>query len=195
MGSIRTFVALELPPAIQDGLRQISAHLQTEAQGLPLRWVPIENIHLTLKFIGDTAEANIKPISDLLQTKAKSIPAFDVSLDGLGIFPNPRRPNVIWVGLDAPKALFDLQKQLELDLSSMGFAPEKRPFSPHLTVARVRRVARPADLSRISDMVASAQIATVAAGRIDTLTLFRSELKPGGSVYNALSRSPLASAV
>lgn len=191
MASVRTFVALELPPAIQDGLRAISADLQPKTKTLPLRWVPIENIHLTLKFLGDINEANISHISDLLQSKANSTPAFDIRLNGLGVFPNPRRPNVIWVGVDAPEALQDLQGRLEVELSGLGFVPEKRPFSPHLTVARVRREARPAALKQISDIVASTHIAAV-TGRIDMLTLFRSVLKPSGSVYNPLSRSPLA---
>jgi len=189
---VRAFIALELPKAIQAGLHQVSADLQTMAKGLPLRWVPIENIHLTLKFLGDTDEANIKPISDLLKKAAKSATALEISLNGVGVFPNPRRPNVIWVGVDAPESLLDLQRQVELDLSGMGFVPEERPFSPHLTIARVRREARPADLKQISEVIASPHLPAGATGRIDTLTLFRSELKPGGAVYNPLLRSPLA---
>lgn len=191
MASVRAFVALELPPAIQDGLRAISTDLQPKTKTLPLRWVPIENIHLTLKFLGEIDEANIKIISDMLQSKAKSTPAFDVSLNGLGVFPNPRRPNVVWVGADAPEALQDLQRQLEVELSVLGFVLEKRPFSPHLTIARVRREARPADSKQISEIVASTHVAAF-SGHINTLTLYRSQLKPGGSVYNPLSRSLLA---
>lgn len=194
MGSVRAFVALELPSAIQDSLRKISADLQVKTKGLPLRLVPVEKIHITLKFLGDMDEAKVQPISDLLGAKAKSTSAFDIKLNGMGVFPSPRRPNVIWVGVIAPASLLDLQSQVEGELSSLGFVPEKRPFSAHLTIARVRREARPADLQRIAEIVASTDVAAV-TGRIDTLTLFQSQLKPSGSVYNPLSRNPLAAAI
>jgi 2'-5' RNA ligase len=189
---VRAFVALETPPEIQQALHQISADLKAKLKGLPLRWVAVENIHLTLKFLGDIWEDNIKAISDLLLAKTKSVPTFEIELGGLGVFPNPRKPTVIWVGVAAPEILTDLQKLLETELSQLGLPAEQRPFSPHLTLARVRREARTADLQRIGEIIASTRIAAPAEGRIDSVTLFRSDLKPSGAVYNALFRSPLS---
>jgi 2'-5' RNA ligase len=191
MASLRAFVALELPPEIQQALRQISADLKAKLKGLPLRWVAVENIHLTLNFLGDIPEDNIKAIADLLSAKTKSVPPFEIELGGLGVFPNPRRPNVVWVGVSAPDTLNDLQKLLETELSRLGFPAEERSFSPHLTLARVRRAARPADLQRIGEIVTSVSVAAAAAGCIESVALFRSDLKPSGAVYNALFRSPL----
>ncbi len=192
MALVRAFVALELPAEIQQALRQISADLQVGLKGLPLRWVAVENIHLTLNFLGDIPEENIKPITDVLLAETRSVPSFEIKLSGLGVFPNPRRPNAIWVGVTAPQTMTDLQKLLETELSRLGYPPEQRLFSPHLTLARVRREARPADLQRIGEIVASTQIAASAAGRIGAVTLFRSDLKPSGAVYNALFRRPLS---
>ncbi len=192
MASVRAFVALETPPEIQRALHWLSADLKIKLKGLPLRWVAVGNIHLTLNFLGDIPEENIKPITDVLLAETRSVPSFEIKLSELGVFPNPRRPNVIWVGVTAPQILIDLQKLLETELSRLGYPAEQHRFWPHLTLARVRREAHPADLQRIGEIVASARIAVPAEGRIGSVTLFRSDLKPSGAVYNALFRSPLS---
>lgn len=194
MSVVRAFVAAEIPPAIQRALGQISADLQSEMKGLPLRWVPVENIHLTLKFLGETSEENITPIIGIMGKLTQKVTSMEVSLNGFGVFPNRHRPNVIWVGLEIPETLFDLQRRLEAETSRLGYQPEARVFSPHLTLARVRREAHPGDLKRVADLMAT-RPKVGAAGRIDFITLFRSELRPGGAVYNALFRSPLAETV
>lgn len=191
MPIVRTFIALELPSNLQKELDKASVSLQRELKDLPLRWVRTENIHLTLKFIGETPQEKVAEIADVLKAQAAKVAPFEIALDRFGVFPDLRKPLVLWVGVNAPESLGQLQQQLEAELAAMGIPAEQRKFSPHLTLARVRRDPRMANLKRIGEMMAQAQLQNQTVGLINSVTLFRSDLKPGGSVYNPLSRSPL----
>ena len=191
---MRAFVALEMPATIQQALREIAADLRKKLNGLPLRWLPIENIHLTLKFLGEISESSLDSISALLEAQANTIQPFEIRLAGTGVFPNSRRPNVVWVGIDAPESLLHLQQGIENDLSDLGFPKEQRKFSPHLTLARVQRNAHPRDLERIGDDIKLLKVVTSATALVDKITLFSSELRPSGAVYHPLSQSRFAAA-
>src|SRR3972149_10405070 len=189
MDVLRAFVALEMPLAIQNALREISADLKEKLNGLPLRWLPIENIHLTLKFLGEISENSLDSISALLEAQANTIQPFEIRLAGTGLFPKARRPNVVWVGMDAPEDLLLLQHRIETDLSRLGYPAEQRKFSPHLTLARGQRNAHPRDLERIGDDIKLLKVVTSATALVDKITLFSSELRPSGAVYHPLSQS------
>ena len=190
--AIRAFVAIEMPQAVAAGLREVITELRPRFEALPLRWVPVENIHLTLKFLGDIPEERISPISEALHAQTQGVPPFDVALNGIGVFPAGRKPHVLWIGLQSNDHLNELQRRMETALKPLGYPSEARPFSPHLTLARVRRGANFTDLKRIGELASATKLSSTASGKVDSVTLFRSELKPGGSVYNALSRSPLS---
>ena len=194
MDVLRAFVALEMPLAIQNALREISADLKEKLNGLPLRWLPVENIHLTLKFLGEISENSLDSISALLEAQANTIQPFEIRLAGTGVFPNARRPNVVWVGMDAPEDLLLLQQRIEMDLSRLGYPAEQRKFSPHLTLARVQRNAHPRDLEHIGDAIKLLKVVTSAAALVDKITLFSSELRSSGAVYHPLSQSRFAAA-
>lgn len=192
MPLVRTFIALEMPANLQKELDKMRVSLQRDLKDLPLRWVRPENIHLTLKFIGETQQERVGEIIDVLKAQAAKVAPFEITLDRFGVFPDLRKPLVLWVGVKAPQSLGQLQQQLEAQLAALGIPAEPRKFSPHLTLARVRRDPRLANLRRIGEVMAQAQLQNHAVGLIESVTLFRSDLKPGGSVYNPLDRSPLA---
>lgn len=191
MPIIRTFIALEIPANLQKELDKISVSLQRELKELPLRWVRTENIHLTLKFIGETPQEKVDEIAAVVKSQAANVAPFEIALDHFGVFPDLRKPLVLWVGVQAPQNLAQLQHFLEAELAAVGFPAEQRKFSPHLTLARVRRDHRIANLKRIGEVMARATVDSKTVGHIDSVTLFRSDMNPGGSVYNPLSRSPL----
>ncbi|MEX2161992.1 MAG: RNA 2',3'-cyclic phosphodiesterase [Anaerolineales bacterium] len=191
MSMARTFIAVEMPEPLQRALDKISVNLRKQMVDLPIRWVNTHNIHLTLKFIGETDQAIIPRIAAAVADVAKRFPPFEISLTELGVFPNPNKPLVLWVGVQAPAPLAQLQQGIESALAQWGIPVEERPFHPHLTLGRVRREHRVANLKRIAEFMAAAKMEPSASARIDSVTLFRSDLKPGGSVYNPLSRSPL----
>ncbi|MGH2582603.1 MAG: RNA 2',3'-cyclic phosphodiesterase [Anaerolineales bacterium] len=184
-GFVRAFVALELPAEIQSRLNEIISHLKRDLDGLPMRWVKPENIHLTLKFIGDLAEEQTQEVSHLVETEAKGQKPFEVALSKLGVFPDVRRPRVLWVGLHAPHALPDFQQRLEQGLGAMGYEREQRRFSPHLTMARFKRSLNRAGLDALRSSLERTNL-NPSGGIVDSITLFKSELKPDGPVYNRL---------
>lgn len=191
MSVVRAFIALELPEAMQRELDKLSVGLQKLLSDLPLRWVRTENIHLTLKFLGNTSEDDLARIQAIIDRQARTVAPIQIEFSEFGLFPNAQKPLVLWVGVKVPAELQALQQGIEANLAEIGYPAEERGFTPHLTLARVRREHKLANLKRIGDVMASVRLEPSAAGVIDAVTLFRSDLKPGGSVYNPISRSLL----
>jgi 2'-5' RNA ligase len=183
---IRTFIAIEFPPEIQENIDQVSQDLRIELKGMPVRWVAAGNIHLTLKFLGDVSLSQVELIKKLLSNITKGHQAFKINVGGLGIFPKPQRPKVIWVGVDAPSDLIDIQNEIEKAVSQIGFPPETRPFSPHLTLGRITQPVNPILINRISECMESSRGVKLGSFEVKAIQLFRSDLKPGGSIYTRL---------
>jgi len=188
MEKIRAFIALEMPEPIRRNLADICERLKRELSDVPLRWVPIQNMHLTLKFLGDVRPDQVEKITLVIGRLCSHYSPFEISVDKLGVFPNKQRARVLWVGIDSQISLNKLVDAFEMDLSELGFAGESRSYSPHLTLARVRGHARPVDLQKINELVSSTSIPRSASALANKIVLFRSELNPSGSVYNALSK-------
>jgi len=137
MASLRTFIAIEIP----DNIRQQIVALQTELKTLggKITWVRPENLHLTLKFLGDTDEDIIETIIEKLSDIISGFAEFEITSKGVGVFPNWKRARIIWLGTSgADEILKKLVQQINQQLIDFGFEPEKRPFSGHLTLGRVR---------------------------------------------------------
>ncbi len=192
MTVIRAFIAIELPAEIQQRLDQISAQLKQRLDSLPVRWVPGHNMHLTLKFLGDVSVANVGILDEVLQSEAASFRSFEISVGGIGAFPNSQRPRVIWVGIEAPPDLTTLQANLENRLARLGYSREERPFSPHLTLGRVSRSASSGDVRQIGEAVQACRVGFLGAACVQEIHLYKSDLKPGGSVYTCLFSANLA---
>jgi 2'-5' RNA ligase len=176
---VRAFVALELGARLRGAIGELQARLRPRLGGI--RLVRPEGIHLTLRFLGPTSPAETDALRPLLAAAAAACPPAEVRVTGLGIFPDRGSPRVLWLGLEVPPQLLDLQRACERAARAAGFAPEGRPFKAHLTLGRWRdRATRPdlpaADLGRT---------------RLDTLVLFKSDLKPDGAVYTPLAELPL----
>jgi 2'-5' RNA ligase len=191
MGLLRSFIAIELPPTIQEEIQSKTAELRNVLDSSLVRWVPSRNIHLTLKFLGDTSTANIELLKLILTREASRHPPFEMRISGLGSFPTSRRPRVIWVGLHAPSVLESLQRGIESETARMGYASEERPFSPHLTIGRVRQDPSPSGLQKIRAALESTRIGDLGSITIDAIHLFKSDLQPAGSIYTCLFTAPL----
>jgi 2'-5' RNA ligase len=186
MSVIRSFIAIDLPESLNVSLERASLQLQDLLGGLPVRWVPVQNIHLTLKFLGDVSEKNIPMIQAIVQNEAHSHNIFEISVGGFGVFPNAARPRVLWVGVEAPDELLNLQRRLDVETARLGYAPDQRVFSPHLTFGRVSRNASPKQVRKVSNLLRNYKIGFLGAARIQTVTLFRSDLGPDGAVYSKI---------
>lgn len=186
MSVIRAFIAIELTAEIQNRLDEVTTAFKKQLNGVPVRWVPASNIHLTLKFLGDVSVANVKILTDILRTEVAGHRPFEVSVGGAGAFPNNRRPRVIWVGVEAPSELTMVQSGVEAAMERLGYAREDRPFSPHLTVGRISRNANSDDTRLISKVLETCRVGFLGAACIQEICLFRSDLQPTGAVYTRI---------
>jgi 2'-5' RNA ligase len=193
MSVIRAFIAIDLPVEIHHKLEQASGHLTQQLNNLPLRWVPITNIHLTLKFLGEVSETNVETITEIIESEAIVQPPFEISIGGLGVYPNNRRPRVIWVGIEAPECLTKLQRRIDIEVARLGYARDKRSFSPHLTLGRVSRNASYKDIRKISKRLRNEKLGFLGVARVNDIHLYRSDLNPDGAVYSKLYSSSLKS--
>lgn len=184
---MRLFFAVNLPADERDRLYGAVAPLR--AAGLPVRWVPPENLHVTLWFLGTVPQPRVAAVREAGARAAAGVGAFDLRLEGVGAFPNARRPRVIWIGVADAEPLRRLHAALGRALAPLGFAPEDRPFQPHVTLGRVRDNARPADLARFGELAGA--VAYAGAFPVHSLDLMRSELSPQGARYERIGAAPL----
>lgn len=192
MSVIRAFIAIELSPEIIHRLDQVTQELKGKLVNVPVRWVPAENIHLTLKFLGDVSISNLEMLTKILGSVVSTHHSFEISAGGLGAFPKIHQPRVIWIGLEVPPELLAIQHNLELETARLGYAREERQFSPHLTLGRVSRNATPAEIQRIAKVLETTKVGFLGATRVRTVYLFRSDLSPNGATYTRIFPAPLA---
>jgi len=186
-GTIRAFIAIPIPDAVAGFLQRIQAQLQSPQ--VKVRWVPVGNIHLTLKFLGDIAASQITAIGAQMDAVAASKPFFRLEARGVGAFPGLRKARVLWVGLTGDvDRLLSLQADLETGLESIGYAKDSRGFQAHLTIGRV---GRPGAVQTIGEALASLQDTASEPFQVDRLALYQSVLKPAGAQYSLLHTSYL----
>jgi 2'-5' RNA ligase len=173
---VRAFVALELDARLRGAIGELQARLRLGLGRIHL--VRPEGIHLTLRFLGSTTPRQIETLSPRLAAAASACPPAEVPVAGLGTFPEQGSPRVLWLGLEVPPAIRDLQRACERAALAAGFEKEDRPFRAHLTLGRWRDRAPRPELPR----------ADLGATRLETLVLFKSDLRPGGAVYTPLER-------
>jgi 2'-5' RNA ligase len=187
----RLFVALEPPEPVRRRLAVLADELRRGAgrAGDDVRWVPPENVHLTLQFLGAVPEERVAAVEAALRDAAAGARPLSLSLHGAGGFPNARRPRILWAGLEGDVApLADLVRELGLRLGRLGFPPEERPFSPHLTLGRARDGHGAPGLA---GALARAARIEPTPWRATELVLFESHLSPKGPRYEAVARAPL----
>ena len=190
---MRLFIGVELDDAVRgaaaDAALELKARLDTRAPGFTARWIDRANLHITLWFIGEVADERVAEISDALRRPFDVAP-FSLSLMGCGAFPPSGAPRVLWIGTTkGSEAMRELYDRIEHRLVPLGLTVERRPYTPHLTIARVK------DPGRASGRVIRDAIAVVPAScgesAVTAVTLFRSRLSPRGAAYEPLLRVPL----
>lgn len=192
---MRAFVAIELSNEIRGSLAQIESHLKYS--GADVKWVEKDNIHLTLKFLGEITEEKNEKIKYILDEIAKQTKSFELSLkiskEGpcpfLGAFPNLDHPRVLWVGLDKGAVESRLiAEKIDDALLKIGFQKESRPFAAHLTIGRVRS---PKNKEALKEKISNLQLKAYSLQLIDAITLFQSKLTPKGPIYIKIHESKL----
>jgi 2'-5' RNA ligase len=179
---IRLFVGLELPESVRERLHGLGG-------GVPgARWIEPENMHMTLRFIGNVSDDVAADIDEAL-ARVRA-PAFDLEIAGLGEFSRGRRPAMIWAGVHPAPALIDLQRRIEAAVVKAGFEPEGRRFTPHVTLARLKNGAA----GRVREFIAEHNLLRIDPFPVAQFTLFSSHLGRKGASYRAEADYPLAMA-
>jgi len=178
---IRTFICIELPFEVKQSLEELQDTLRSLSRGV--RWVRVEGIHLTLKFLGDVEKEGISAIAAQIQTACVGTAPFVLKVQGVGAFPDFKRPRVYWAGVDdSSGALLSLQKSIEEGLENLGFAREQRRFSPHLTLGRVRSSE---GLNAVRQALENTALPPVQF-TVNQVVVMQSQLRPSGAVYSPL---------
>ncbi len=191
MGIIRAFIALDLSPEVLGRLEYLAGQLKGRLSGAQVRWVSVQNIHLTIKFLGDVSVNNLGVLNKIVENEAHQQVEFEIRVAGLGAFPSTNRPRVIWVGVEAPGNLSALQHKIDNETARLGYASEGRDYSPHLTLGRVARNVSDGELRRISEALVSLKASQLGACLIQAVHIYRSDLNPQGSVYTKLFSADL----
>ncbi len=184
---MRVFLGIGLPAEVRRAIDDALAPLRSRRA--PIGWVAVDNLHITLKFLGEISSDAVGRVRDALRSDLPPSPPFELTARGGGAFPTLRSPRVLWVGLGEPLELVGtLQQNIETVLDRAGFRPEDRPYHPHVTVGRVR-----AGLPKGWGETYSAHLAgrTFGAVPVWTFRLYESRLSPGGASYTVLEEFPL----
>jgi RNA 2',3'-cyclic 3'-phosphodiesterase len=185
---MRLFTAIDLPSAVVLRLDRLLIALRPEAL---INWSPLDNIHITTKFIGEWAESRLEELHEALSAVGPRV-AIPIELKDLGWFPNERSPRVLWIGVHGGVALLDLVRETETRLEAIGIKKEDREFAPHMTLARIKR---PVPLGGLRQKVQEMQPATLGQFLVSHFCLFRSDPGSNSSIYRKLGEYRFASAL
>jgi 2'-5' RNA ligase len=183
---MRLFTGIALPPGVRDNLARVLSELRPLA---PLNWSPVENLHITSKFIGEWPEARL---TELIQTLENlDLPGgFEVTISCFGYFPNPHNPRTLFAGVHAGPALTELASRIDEALLPLGVARESRPYSPHLTLARIKHE----NIRQLREYIANMTNFDFGTFQVSEFHLYMSKTSSGGSVYTPLATCPLRAA-
>ena len=184
---IRAFIAFELPENVRAAIGRVQERFA--AYRFKVRWVKITNIHLTLKFLGNIGREQIVPIETAILKATADFNPLTLAAKGVGVFPSIKRPRVIWVGVsEQTPMLMQLQKSIDEQLSTIGYAQENRSFKAHLTIGRVKSRIVPRQLAAAIEEITAFEPEPFAA---DSVILYQSDLQPAGPIYTRLKQVSL----
>jgi RNA 2',3'-cyclic 3'-phosphodiesterase len=183
--SIRAFIAIEIDRETQNSLGNLINQINKTFMG-SVKWTPYQNIHLTLKFLGEVETWELTSINQLIRNVANQSQSFTAVITKLGAFPTPNNPRIIWIGVEAPQTLFHLARTIEDSARNLGFDSEGRPFTPHLTMGRARPGITRVQQDQLAGVIRSISLPKFNPIQINSITLFQSILKPGGAEYVSL---------
>ncbi|MBE9486079.1 MAG: RNA 2',3'-cyclic phosphodiesterase [Chloroflexi bacterium] len=181
---LRSFIAIPLPEQLRQELAVLSQQLSSRVP--ELKPANMENLHLTLNFLGDQPAQLLAKIGQSMLSIGRNKRIFNVTLEGLGVFPHRRRPRVLWIGLEPQRELIQLSRQLAKELELLGAQIDVRPYHPHLTIGRFKQ--QPKQLKLLCPFL-SHSCGTL---KVDRMILFSSELTPRGAIHTPLTTAHFA---
>jgi RNA 2',3'-cyclic 3'-phosphodiesterase len=191
MSMTRTFVAVEVSAGVRSQAAELIRRWRNASQAR-ISWVAPENMHITLKFLGDQADPDVAAICQAVQEGAAAVEPFEFACGGAGAFPDVARPRTLWLGVTAGVENFrKLHGAIDAALAIRRFPKDRQLFRPHLTLGRVRSAG--SDASSLTEALRSCTDVEAGATVVDAVTVFSSQLSPAGPIYEVLTQAPLAS--
>lgn len=185
--AVRTFVALELSRELKQGILALIEELR--GAGVRASWGRASTLHLTLKFLGDVDEDVLDAVVEAVGRAAREVDPFTLETGSLGAFPTPRRPRVLWLGVEPERVLFDLQEAAESELEKLGFPRERRRFHPHITLGRIRDP-NAGSVQHLLEALEAPRERVV----VNEVRVMKSTLAPSGAVHEPIAALPLGGA-
>lgn len=185
---LRCFIALELPDELRRAIFDQTSGLRAISRSV--KWVSQQNLHITLKFLGNTDEAMIGKVEEAINSAASSHRQFTVSFEGTGAFPTLRRPRVFWIGEKGAEPLVALQRDIESALEALEFESDERAFKPHLTIGRAKEI-RPIEARKLADYMEKGPPTKYGEMVVSSISLMKSDLRPQGPIYTRLATARL----
>jgi len=193
MEKIRSFIAIELPEELKNELCRLEAQLKS-GEFMQVKWVNSDSIHLTLKFLGDIKAESTTGIIKAMEEAARGITPFSLEIRDLGVFPNIKRARVAWVGIKGEtEKLLELQHNLETSLNRLGFKPEMRSFTPHLTLARINDSVSLEQRQKAGQLIMGTSFVANTIINVAEISLMRSQLTREGAIYSRIGSVKLGS--
>ena len=178
---MRLFTAIDLPTEARLRLERLLSALRPEA---PIKWSPLDNLHITTKFIGEWPEARLQEVINALQPLGGRA-QMTLEVSGIGWFPSPHSPRILFAAIKAPESLQELVADTESVLEKLGIARESKPFRPHLTLARIKEAGTP--LAPLRQDIAEVESSSFGSFTVPGFSLYLSKVGPAGSVYTRLA--------
>ncbi len=188
---MRAFIAVDLPPDLLKKIGTIIEFFRKELPERSIKWVSVEKLHLTIKFIGELPEENLNDAKAIILDAVTNLPSFKISIQGLGMYPNKQKPRVVWLGITGKEALVEIHHILDDALEEIGIQPERRKFSPHLTLGRIRRGTDQAIVREIGQTLSQFTVDSLGTVLVEHISLYKSKLTPQGPIYTLLQTAPL----
>jgi len=179
MSKFRGFISVDIP--FSQKINELSNQIKNS--GIHVKLVEPENIHITLKFLGDVDEELIEKIEESIKKSIKDTSSFEINLAGTGVFPNLGYIKIIWIGIQDNGELRKIADNIDEQLSKLGFEKERRPFSPHLTIARVKSAKNKEKLIEIINKYHETEFTKI---KVESVKLKKSELTPKGPIYTII---------
>jgi 2'-5' RNA ligase len=184
---MRVFVAIN--PSAEMRARLAEASRRLREGGYPVRWVPPDNVHVTLKFLGEIADGRVEEVCSAADAAVGEAAAFELAVGGFGAFPTLRRPRVLWTGIGRSEKLEMLHARAEDGLAELGYPREDRAFRPHLTIGRAQKHARPNEFNGLDELVEKLEYDDVF--QVRSVDVMRSRLMPSGALYDVIHSAEL----
>lgn len=188
----RIFIAIKMPDDVIQKITRISNYFQSQTPEDALKWVETENLHLTLKFLGEVPEQTVDRVQPVLKDTAKGQSPFEISVEGLGMYPHAKQPRVVWLGIQGAQPLALLHERLDSALAGIGLVKDNRPFNPHLTLARVRQRTDRETAHRIGETLSAFKVDSLGRFWVSEVHLIESQLTPQGPIYTTRFTAPLS---